>query len=71
MWAIAFDGAGRAWLGTGTGLSVFDGEKWVTYTTEDGLASNDLRALAIADDGVWVGTRNRGLSHVVFDARAD
>jgi ligand-binding sensor domain-containing protein len=64
VWAIAFDQAGRVWVGTGNGLSVYDGEEWVTYTTEDGLTSNEIRALAIAEDGVWVGTF-RGLNHLV------
>jgi len=67
VWAIAFDGAGRVWVGTNSGLSVLDGESWVTYTVADGLACDDVRAIAIAADGVWIGTR-RGLNHLVFDA---
>ena len=65
VWTITFDDAGRAWLGTGTGLSIFDGETWTTFTTEDGLTNNDVRALALAPDGAWIGTW-RGLSRVVF-----
>ena len=67
VWAIAFDGAGRVWVGTNSGLSVLDGESWVTYTVADGLVCDDVRAIAIAADGVWIGTW-RGLNHLVFDA---
>ena len=32
--------------------------QWQTYTTRDGLASDDVRALHITPDGaLWVGTR--------------
>jgi ligand-binding sensor domain-containing protein len=65
VWTIEFDDAGRTWLGTGTGLSVFDGDTWTNFTTQDGLTYNDVRALALAPDGVWIGTW-RGLSRVVF-----
>jgi len=67
---IALDGAGRAWLATSDGVSAFDGETWVTYTVEDGLIHGDARALAVAEDGVWVGTWN-GLSHLVFEEREE
>ena len=66
--AIAFDEQEQAWIGTrevwdpekhafsGGGVSVFDGN-WRTYTTEDGLASNDVSAIAVDDEGrVWIGT---------------
>ncbi|MGD1995775.1 MAG: hypothetical protein PVH62_03270 [Anaerolineae bacterium] len=66
VWDIGFDDAGRAWIGTGSGLSVFDGETWTTYTVEDGLVNNDVRALAFADDGVWIGTYD-GVSYLTFD----
>jgi ligand-binding sensor domain-containing protein len=65
VWAVAFDGAGRTWVGTGGGLSVLEGERWTTYTVADGLAYNDVRAIAFAEDGVWIGTW-KGLSHLVF-----
>jgi ligand-binding sensor domain-containing protein len=67
VWAIAFDDAGRAWVGTSGGLNVLDGESWTTYTVADGLAYNDVRAFAFVEDGVWVGTW-RGLNHLVFAA---
>ena len=67
VWAIAFDDAGRAWVGTSGGLNVLDGESWTTYTVADGLAYNDVRAFAFVEDGVWIGTW-KGLNHLVFAA---
>src|SRR3989338_8668843 len=46
--AIAIDRKGRKWFGTwGAGLSRFDGRRWVTYTTADGLGGNYIHALEI------------------------
>ena len=39
------------------GLSRYDGEDWVTYTTDDGLPGNDIYALAVDLEGsVWIST---------------
>ncbi len=67
MAALATTSDGSLWLvpeGAGIGgVLRFDGEKWITYTVDDGLISNGVHTLAIApDDSVWVGT-SRGLSH--------
>lgn len=36
---------------------------WKTYTEEDGLADNDVRAIAVDADNVkWFGTHNSGVS---------
>ncbi len=41
------------------GISRFDGRKWHTYHTNDGLIENHGYSLAIAPDGsIWVGTEN-------------
>ena len=53
---MARDGA--LWFGTEGGVSRFDGESWTTYTTEDGLASNDVWSIAMTPDGaLWFGAR--------------
>ena len=56
-------GGERIWFavgvsgGRGRGVTVFDGETWQTYTTEDGLASDTVWAIASGRDGhVWFGT---------------
>jgi ligand-binding sensor domain-containing protein len=56
--ALELDGQGGVWTGTwGAGLSHFDGEKWQTYTTEDGLPANHVFALhRDADNSLWIGT---------------
>ena len=49
---------GSLWVGTG-GLSRFvpGTGQWQTYTTRDGLASDDVQALHSSPDGaLWVGT---------------
>jgi YVTN family beta-propeller protein len=55
---IAVGPDGAVWVGMAVGLLRFDGESWTTYTTEDGLVSNNVTALAVEPDGrLWVGTR--------------
>jgi len=45
-------------------VSRFDGQSWTAYTTEDGLTSNHVNALAVAPGGVlWFGAWNSGVSH--------
>jgi PAS domain S-box-containing protein len=58
------DGQGGLWIGTlGGGLSHWQNGVISTLTTADGLAHNDVRALAPAEAGaLWVGT-GRGLQH--------
>lgn len=65
--AIAIDADGNKWFGTGnyneqggadgTGVSKFDGTTWTTYTTANGLVSNNIKAIAIDTEGnKWFGT---------------
>jgi ligand-binding sensor domain-containing protein len=58
--AIARDTAGRMWLGTDQGISIYTGNGWITHTTAStggGLIGNTV--LALAEDGLgrmWIGT---------------
>lgn len=52
------------------GLSAFDGEQWASYSAEDGLADNEVRSVAVTDDGtVWAATAD-GVSRFDGDAWA-
>jgi len=45
------------WIGTDEGLSRYDGEYLVNYTTSDGLPGRHIYALALSEDGdIWIGT---------------
>ena len=66
--AIAVDGGGQLWFGTwGGGVSVLDDggtpfdkgdDTWTTFTTVDGLADNEVHAIAVDGGGrMWFGTR--------------
>ncbi len=63
--ALAIAADGTVWAGThGHGLSRFDGERWATVRSRDGLASDFVTAMAVDGDRLWVGT-DEGLS--LFD----
>lgn len=65
---VSVDGWRRVWFATPQGVSVKDGEAWITYTgTDSGLAADDVTSLfAEAWGPVWLGTRSDGVS--VFDS---
>jgi ligand-binding sensor domain-containing protein len=52
------DPTNRIWIGTNSGLAVFDRSSWTIYTTSNsGLPHNNVKALAYEGNNiVWVGT---------------
>jgi ligand-binding sensor domain-containing protein len=58
--SLEVDKSGQVWAGTwGGGLSRFDGKKWQSYTTSDGLPGNHVFSLHIDTKGqLWIGTNN-------------
>lgn len=58
--ALEVDDKGQVWVGTwGGGLSHFDGKRWKTYTTVEGLPGNHIFMLHKDDKGqIWIGTNN-------------
>ena len=62
--------AGALWIATGSGVLRVDpdGGRTRRFTLGDGLPSEDVRALAPAPDGVWIGT-TRGLAVITADNR--
>ena len=61
--SMVVDKDGNVWCGTwGGGLSMFDGEKFTTYSTKEGLPGNHVFMLNNGLDGkLWIGT-NKGLA---------
>lgn len=61
--ALEVDRNGEIWAGTwGGGLSRYDGKRWISYTTKEGLPGNHVFSLHLGVDGtLWIGTNN-GLS---------
>lgn len=67
--ALLRDSRGFLWIGTSSGLSRFDGQRFRNYDTGDGLPSPRVTGIAESPDGtIWV-TTELGLARL--DARAD
>jgi ligand-binding sensor domain-containing protein len=48
---------GTVWVATGTKLTFFNGQDWVSYTKKDGLLDDQTKSVALANDGtLWVGS---------------
>lgn len=60
--ALVEDRQGQVWIGMdGVGALKFDGQRYTRYTRADGLASNDITAIVVADDGaLWFTSRTGG-----------
>ncbi|MBT5448403.1 MAG: sigma 54-interacting transcriptional regulator [Gemmatimonadetes bacterium] len=73
--ALFQDRQGDLWLGTDDGVSRYDGSTWVSFTTQDGLASNGVRTICEDHEGhLWLGTigglsRYDGSTFVTFTAQ--
>lgn len=66
VYKIIQDRMHNLWLGTQSGVSVFDGMAFQNYSTEDGLAINGVRAICETPDGaVWLGHTGGGISRYV------
>ena len=68
--AVTVDHRGWLWVGSDRGLSVFDGRRWLSRTSSNGLLWDDLSESGIHEDpdgSMWIGTA-RGLSHVLNPA---
>ena len=49
------DNENNIWVSSTTGLSKFDGEKWETYKTTDGLLKNNVTVKCIDQEGnLWL-----------------
>jgi ligand-binding sensor domain-containing protein len=56
------------WLATDSGVARLVNGEWQVYTIQDGLASNDVTALALGPDGqLWAGFADASLGFNTFD----
>lgn len=61
---ITEDRTGNLWFGGYSGVSRYNGQEFLTFTTEDGLAQNNIWAIEEDRDGnLWFGTYGGGVSH--------
>ncbi|MEI6139995.1 MAG: two-component regulator propeller domain-containing protein [Mariniphaga sp.] len=55
--SIAADATGKIWIGTKSGVSVYNGTVWTSFTKDNGLNSNNILCITIDRTGVvWIGT---------------
>ncbi len=64
--AIDVDNTGGIWVATTEGIYVFDRTSWYSFTSNDGLLSNNITSIGIGESTKYVGTINGGLLY--FDA---
>ncbi|XOV66992.1 MAG: histidine kinase [Fluviicola sp.] len=64
--AIAQDDKGYLWIGTIGGLTRFNGEDFVPYTSREGLLNNRISSLDYIDNTLWVG-HDGGVSSIDGD----
>ena len=69
--AVLADRRGWVWLGTDSGLLVWNGRNWRHLTQETGLIWNDVNQGALregSDGSVWIGTSG-GVAHMLHPER--
>lgn len=63
--SLCQDSRGYLWIGTSEGLSVFDGDRFTNYRTNEGLALNYVTAITesrVSPGTMWIGTLGGGIS---------
>ena len=68
--AVMVDRKGWVWAGTPLGVSVFNGRRWVSVDTNNGLVSDDVDQGGLHEDpdgSVWI-TTTQGVSHLLDPA---
>jgi ligand-binding sensor domain-containing protein/serine phosphatase RsbU (regulator of sigma subunit) len=66
VYSLNQDNKGFIWIGTGDGISKFDGIDFENFTTEDGLAENFVTCSAQRQKNIiWLGHNKGGISRIV------
>ena len=60
--AMAKDNAGNIWFGTNNGMVKYDGTVFTSYTTLNGLPSNNILSLESINNMLYIGTAGGGLT---------
>lgn len=60
--ALAVDNSGNVWVGTPSGISIFDGENWKTVNETNGLLQGSIHSIKVKGNTVWVGTVGGSIS---------
>lgn len=61
--SFLIDKAGNIWMGTASGITVYDGHTYTNITTAQGLVFNDVRSAYQDSRGnIWLGTLGGGIS---------
>ena len=68
VYSLVQDRSGHLWIGTGEGLSRFDGNSFEVFTDSDSLCDNFILTSHINDFGAWFGHMNGGVS--LYDGMA-
>jgi diguanylate cyclase (GGDEF)-like protein len=71
VYLVTIDRRGWVWVGTGNGLSVSNGQRWIHFAAEDGLVWNDIDSNGFYEDydgTIWIGTSG-GMSHLFHPER--
>ena len=69
--SVAAGSDGVLWFATGKGAIRYDGTAWKSYTTGDGLASNNVKTVMVdRNNSVWIlysQSENAGITHLDAD----
>ncbi len=63
VYSILQDSNGYLWIGTGNGLSQYDGFKFENYTVHDSLADDFITCSILSGNDLWFGHMNGGISY--------
>jgi len=63
VYSLIQDSKGYLWIGTGNGLSRYDGFTFKTYTTSDSLADNFITCSFKNEGDLWFGHMNGKITH--------
>ena len=63
VYSLIQDNKGYLWIGTGNGLSRYDGFTFKTYTTSDSLADNFITCSFKNEGDLWFGHMNGRITH--------